>query len=189
MKRFLTLILLSLVVLLGIGGCGTPTSTISHTKQPQVIMRVLDPTLEPFASMWQAEIGRRFPDAVGVLVHGGDFVEGQWIVGDWTYRSDRHVRLATDVVKEAEAMYPGRTVVLLACNPGHLDLGIPGVYYAHSSVWCVPDRDTASVLPEIARQQILFGQRAKSEGKKELDRGRWVQDSDVIGNIFEFQSE
>jgi uncharacterized protein YigE (DUF2233 family) len=48
---------------------------------PDVVIETLDPSLEQFATYWQNEIGRRYHNSVGILVHGGDFVEGQWIAG------------------------------------------------------------------------------------------------------------
>jgi hypothetical protein len=86
------------------------------------------------------------------------------------------------------AKYPGRTVVLLACNTGHLKLGIPGVYYAKSSVWCVPDRNVADFI-ELQfhrlgifdrKAQVVFVPRPKS---------RWQVEPDLVGNIFEFVAD
>ena len=189
-KSALYSILLCLIVLLGIGGCDQSSPT---TSKPGVVMRVLDPTLEQFAPMWQQEISRRFPNAVGVLVHGGDFVEGSWVIGDWQYRSGQHVRPVSAVVQEAQAMYPNRTIVLLACNPGHLKLNIPNVYYAPASVFCVPDRftDSVQVTPEMLTRTLLFGMRAKAEAAKHRPAlgGRWQQDEDIVGNIYEFSTD
>lgn len=144
-----------------------------ETVQPAVIMEVLDPSLEGYAPLWKAEIGRRFPNAVGILLHGGDFVEGQWIVGG--HISPRHVSPVREIVEHYQKLYPTRTIVLLACNTGHLSLGIPGVYYAKSSVWCVPDR----AIP------IADG----FDYKATVDGGEVTRasiDPDVVGNIYEF---
>lgn len=185
MKNFLYSVLLALVILIGVGGCGDQ----SVKPAPSVVMRVLDPSLEQFAPMWQAEIARRFPNAVGILIHGGEFQPGIWIV-EGNYASGNHVRTAQEVVREVQALFPNKTVVLCACNPGHIHLGIPGIYYAMDSVWTVPDRDTASVEPATVREQILFGQRAKAESRRPvLDLGRWASDPGVVGNVFEMVSE
>jgi hypothetical protein len=147
-----------------------------ENSQPGVIMEVLDPSLESFAPAWKAEIARRFPHAVGVLVHGGDFIEGQWIVG--ANLSPHHLSTTKEVVEHYQKLYPDRTIVLLACNTGHLKLGIPGVYYFKSSVWCIPDRG--------------LGQEDKENAEKLLDgtvQTRWQQDSDVNGNIYEAVKE
>lgn len=98
-------------------------------------MEVLDPSLAQFAPMWQKEISRRFPNAVGVLCHGGEFVDGQWIVSAKAYGRDL---TAQDIARFAQAHYPGKTIVLLCCNPGHLKLGIPGVYHFEDSVFLCP---------------------------------------------------
>jgi hypothetical protein len=109
-------------------------------KQPAVIMETLDPSLEQFAPLWRDEIARRFPYAVGVLVHGGDFLEGQWIVGAHVQRG-RHVSLATDIIRRIirRSIPAGRSSSSPA-TPGTCALHVPGVYYARASVWCVPDR-------------------------------------------------
>jgi hypothetical protein len=163
----------------------------SQPSQPPVIMEVLDPSLEQYAPMWRDEIGRRFSNAVGVLVHGGDFEDNRWIVG--SHRQPwKHVTEITTVVREIQAKYPGRTIVVLACNTGHLHLGVPGVYYATSSVWCVPDR---AITPE------MFASGLATEKLRDPDEdpdpvyvpvvvrpepSRWQQDPEVVGNIWEF---
>lgn len=182
-----TAVLLAVLIGLGIGFGGTSRKTASG---PQVIMRVLDPSLEQYSLMWQKEVARRFDHATVILVHGGDFVEGQWIVGDWSYRSGVHVRPVTDVVKEAQAADPSRTIVLLACNPGHLQLGIPGVYYAHSSVWCVPDRSIFDLGIGIDQldDTLMWGKKAPPK-KMTIGLDRWSLAPEVLGNIFEFTAE
>lgn len=142
----------------------------ANTPQPQVAMEVLDPSLEQYAVAWQAEIGRRFTNAVGVLAHGGDLEEGRWVI-----KSD-HKRLETadGVVAHYQKLYPGRTIVLLSCNPGHLKLNIPGVYHFHSSVWCVPDRAVGNdPIADVAK----------------LGTSRWQGDPEVEGNIFEASAD
>lgn len=179
MKRALTLILLSLIVLLGIGGCG---QTSNVTRSPAVSMNVLDPTLYEYSVMWQIEVARRFPDAVVIMVHGNDFVRGQWIVGSDASRE--HVETLDAVI--ARYQQPNRPFVVISCNPDHLVLhDRPGVFYFMNSVWLVPDRDTALVTPETALRRLLFGQRAAAAERKTLTAGRWLQAPEVNGNIFE----
>jgi hypothetical protein len=155
------------------------------TAQPAVVMVTLDASLDRYAPMWQKEVSRRFPNAVGVLVHGGNFVEDEWIVG--TAISPGHVTHVQSIVKHYQELYPGRTLVLLACNPGHLKLGIPGVYYAMSSVWCVPDRQVEG--------GGLFGRLKMSDGEvgesslPAVLAARSEGDPDVVGNVFEFVAE
>jgi hypothetical protein len=137
-------------------------------------MEVLDPSLQGFAAGWQQEIGRRFPHSVGVLCHGGNFVGDQWIV---TAKSFEHYLTAPDIARHMQAKYPDRTIVLLCCNPGHLHLNVPGVYYAADSVWTVPDRQVGD-HPEAAGLTLDSGY--------EPAMSRWSADPSVVGNIFEF---
>lgn len=169
-------LLITVLVLAGIIGLMLPrvgASSPTEITNPQVVMEVLDPSLEQFALPWRNEIARRFPHAVGLLVHGGDFVQGQWIVGASTVPG--HVTTVADQVERVRKLYPDRTIVLLACNTGHLKLGIPGVFYAQSSVWCVPDR---GIKPEM-----LDEAGGTLDGR---EHSRWDDNPDVVGNIFEF---
>jgi hypothetical protein len=186
-------VVLGVVLFFLIGGLFSSTAPVSTPGNPPVVMVVLDPSLEQYSNVWANEIGRRFPNAVGVLVHGGDFVEDEWIVGT-SWRPDRHVTRTVDVVRHYQELYPSRTMVLLACNPGHLKLGIPGVYYAMSSVWCVPDRAVDMTVFSTSLQRTL------EDG--EFDHTFWNPPDifpklesrsskfpDVVGNIFEFVHE
>lgn len=170
---------------------------VPHPIGPPVVMQVLDPSLEPFAPAWQAEIGRRFPHSVGILCHGGYFLEGQWITSSVQYQ---HLTTVQEVVKHVQAQYPDRTIVLLACNVDHHSLNIPGVYYAHSSVWCVPDRAiTGSGLDRmmidhpcppplpIATQPAYVVQ--PDADVVVAEKSRWESDPEVVGNIFEFVAD
>lgn len=144
--------------------------------QPAVIVEFLDPSLEQFVPAWKTEVGRRFNNAIVLLVHGGDFVEGEWVVG--ASIAPHHVTRIQDVVHRYQKLYPKRTMIVLACNTGHLHLGVPGVYYAHSSVWCIPDR---GISPDMFKRsgQTLDG---KTSSRRQAD-------SDVVGNIFEFTAD
>lgn len=125
---------------------------------PSVIVEPLDPTLEgEAAAQWRLEVQRRFPRAVVVIVHGGDYVRGEWTVKS----SYNHAEHADVVARRFKELYPDRVVVFVSCNPGHYHLGVPGVYYALDSVWVHPDRNEG---PHAAE----------------------VNDPEVIGNIFEF---
>lgn len=183
-----------------------------------VVMKVYDPTLERFAPAWQKEIARRFPNAVGILLHGGELMEGHWTVKtSETYRTE-----AKEVVLENMRLYPGKVVVLLACNPAHLQLGVPGVYHATDSVWCIPDHALApdalvdadtfdGPIPSEPLSFIPAGQPAgispfpwipglspaPEVGKqpkvvivyKSPPVTRWETNPTVHGNIFEFTAE
>lgn len=174
---------LGTVIALAIQTLRVPVRTV---QQPPVIMEVLDPSLGQFEEMWRAEINRKFDHAVGILVHGGDFVEGQWIVGTGY---GRHVSTVGEVVSHYQHLYPDRTIVLLACNPGHIDLHMPGVYYAKSSVWCVPDRALTPAMMSNGKSLQHLGFPFLS-GDVEVPRpSRWALEPDVVGNIYEFVSE
>lgn len=108
-------------------------------SNPDVIMETLDPSLLQYEHFWKAEIARRFHNAVGVFIHGTMLPNGEWVslteyVDSKTYTP---VKL---LVRDYQRMYPHRTIVLVSCNPGHVRLDVPGIYYVHSSVWCIPDR-------------------------------------------------
>lgn len=158
------------------------------SARPNVVMETLDPSLEPYEAMWEREISRRFDNAVGILVHGGDFVEGQWIVGSHV-QPWRHVTPIQEIVRNVQKKYPGRTVVVLACNTGHLKLGIPGVYYAHSSVWCVPDRELRPEMFQAAVARQTLGSILIIPSRPLHQSTRWEEMPDLVGNIFEFQAD
>lgn len=102
---------------------------------PQVIVRTLDPHLDRYAEAWKTEIARRFPNAFVVFVHGNETADGIWAC-----QTMNGMVPVADIVLYWQSKYPKRTIVLLSCNPGHLTLGVPGVYYFRNSVWLVPDR-------------------------------------------------
>lgn len=171
---------LTLIILLLVVSAFTQLhKPMPHSSQPDVQMAVLDPSLEMFAPAWQTEISRRFHNVVAVLVHGGDFVKGQWIV-EGPYESGGHVLIVTDVVDEIHQRFPDRNVILLACNTGHIEIhNRPWLYYAKSSVWCIPDRATG--LGEFDMTRI--------DGKVtpfEFGENRWQSDPDIVGNVYEF---
>lgn len=183
---FLGLGCVAVVLALGVLFSTSTTSTVARTDQPGVIMDVFDPSLAGYAPMWQKEIGRRFPHAVGVLCHGGELLEGEWITLD--AEAPVHFDLVTTLIAREQAKYPGREIVVLCCNPGHIAIhNFPGVYYSPSSVWCVPDRSYADLSSSPDRMKMLdlfhWGGK-KSESKMAINR--WSLDPDATGNIFEF---
>lgn len=154
---------------------------------PMVDIECLDRSIEPYAEMWRLEISRRFPDALGVIVHGGDFVEGHWIVGT-AWQNWKHVTPIEEVITHYEHIYPGRVIVLVSCNPGHVRLtSHPGVYYALDSVWVYPDRqmDKAGAAGQKLNTldktmwNILLGDESKQQSRSEMFPG-------YVGSIFEF---
>jgi hypothetical protein len=146
---------------------------------PDVILDCQDTTLKPFVNQWQAEIGRRFHYAVGILCHGGEVVQGQWLVMGRP-GEERPAETVAQVVAEEQKAYPGRTIVVLACNPYHEVLhGMPEVYYFPSSVWALPDRD---VSPD---GQIFLKTSGNPFVEGDVHVPRSVADPDTCGNIFE----
>lgn len=187
MKRFLLLVLYSLIVTLGLGGCGDGKQAVS--QNPSVIIESLVQLPPGIESMWQVEIGRRFNNAVGIIVHGGDFEQGRWIVGS-SRQPWKHVETAAEVVQRYQELYPYRTIVLVSCNPGHLKLGVPGVFYATSDVWMVPDR--AVTANDLMSRQLLrpdYLPEGFPFAPAQPVRTRWELSPDSVGSIFEFVSE
>ena len=153
--------------------------TLSPSPKPPplaVDVQVLDPSLEGYAAAWRTEVSRRFPDAVVLLMHGGNFVGDQWIC---TAKSFAMYTTVPEVIAYEQAKFPGRTIVVLACNPGHIHLhGFPNVYIAYDSVYCVPDRAVGD-NPENALELLDSGY--------DPALSRWSADPNVYGNIYEFQ--
>lgn len=179
MRKLLNKWLISLMLILGPTLAGYITMSLTapthQLAQPNVIVEVFDHSLDQFVPMWQKEVGRRFSNAVVVLCHGGDFVRGEWVVG--SQPGSGHIEKVDDVLARVKAQYPGRQLVLLACNTGHLMPKTPGVYYATASVWCIPDR---AITPELMQNH---------DSLRTIDgdsHSRWSDDPDVVGNIFEF---
>jgi len=148
--------------------------------QPRVIMVSLDPSLDRFNRMWADEIGRRFDNALGIIVHGGDFVEGEWIVGAH-FRPDIHITPMSEIIERYRKLYPNRAIILLACNTGHVTLtGYSNTFYFKNSVWCVPDR---AITPEMTADAYTKLDGAFAVGFAE--QSRWSMEPDINGNIFE----
>jgi hypothetical protein len=96
--------------------------------------------------LWQDEIASKYPDAVVVCCHGNDD-KGVWSFHPDTVIAGFRVPLPPIPVEAGVAKlkreYPGRTIVLLTCNPGHHRLTIPGVVYSLNNVWIEPDKHAA----------------------------------------------
>lgn len=158
-------------------------------QRPAVVMEVLDPSLRLYAPAWQREIGRRFPNAVGVLCHGGDHLNGVW---DCTATNCMRYLTVQQVVKYEQKRYPDKVIVLLCCNGGHQRLGISGVYYAPDLVWLVPDHE---YLPDSLDGKITLATTQPALKLTPLilyfpvPKTRWEENPTVVGNIFEFISE
>lgn len=173
MNRALALLLVVAMCLTGCASCGKAPTSLHH-----VDVMVCDASLEPFATAWRTEVGRRFPDAVVVLCHGGEFVDGQWLCKAPAF--DLPCMSVHDLAAHFQHKFEGRPVVLLCCNPGHLQLHMPGVYYFSDSVWCVPDRATGD-NPTMDRASL-----DGIEYNPPKQESRWVAEPGIGGNIFEW---
>lgn len=153
-----------------------PDSTYTRlAAQPAVVAVCLDDSLAPYTEEWKVETARRFSNAVVVFGHGGELPNGHWCV----LTADGPVAIAT-IVEQYRLEYPNRTMVLMICNPAHLTLGISGVYYFMSSVWCTPDRD---LIHQNDKCKFDLLDDLISQAKPTLSRSQ--TDPDVAGNIFE----
>jgi hypothetical protein len=185
------IVVLVLVVGVAVGVYLEPTPTPKVLAQPPVIVECLDPTLEMFAPLWRAEIGRRFDNAAVILVHGGDFVAGEWIVAAGF---GGHVTPVKEIVKRFQKLHPGRTICLISCNPGGVKLGIPGVYYGRSNIWCVPDRalgsgDTFTESRTFSDGDVGMIPQIVVQVTVEKPKTRWQQQPDYLGNVFELVTD
>lgn len=150
----------------------TPAAPVDmHTDRPDVIMDIEDPSLTIYGPAWEAEIGRRFHHAVGVMCHGGDTIHGEWVC--IPFGGPGGAITLPRLIEIEQAKFPGRTIVLLSCNPQHDAIhDHPNVYYSPSSVWCIPDR---AMTTEPVEQRYAL-------------EDRFSDEPDNVGNIFEFIS-
>lgn len=157
-----TLVVLVVVLAFVSGAC------VSHSYHPRVEHHWTslewespiehEPYVRYSIGLWEREVSRRFPTAFIYIAHGDDF-SGTWYI----QRPDKSGWMpARDLARQLRDRFPGRNIVLLACNPAGAELNIPGVYHAKDNVWFVPDKDVDNTLP---------GRQANRE---------------FVGNIYEF---
>lgn len=175
-----------------------PANFIVEAGRPAVVVDCLDITLQQYTADWQVEVARRFPDSVMVIAHGGDAVQGQWAIYPTLSQG---VLIETEIRRE-QAAHPGRTLVILSCNPSHDVLhGFPNVYYAGSSVWLIPDRNYLGGLPDDPHGHLKISETLPSAppvtmpffvtqpaAEHEKPTNRSASDPDTVGNIWEFIS-
>lgn len=150
---------------------------LKHTPQPAVILLCQDESLAEGGLKWQAEVHRRFSDAVVFCSHGQDCNGIFMAFPQGTVASGIAV---TDEIKILRAEYGNRTLVFLCCNPQHIALhGFPNVYYSSSSTWVIPDRN---VLDADVDQDSLTA--TFSDGPS----NRWATDPSITGNVWEMVS-
>jgi hypothetical protein len=170
----------SLLILLGFGlGRGViNTSTLSHlwTTTPTyhgltVIQHAYGEDVDESIVAWRIEVTRRFSNAVIIMGHGGTLPNGEWGL----LLMDKHNAFIPmkDEVARVQALYPGRVVVLVCCNPDGLLLHMPNVYHAVDSVWFDTDKSLPNLKPE--------DQPEANEGRKDLPG--------YVGNIYEFNDD
>lgn len=119
-------------------------------------------------AQWRIEVARKYPDAVIIVCHGDD-EDGHWVfcpdeavmVGPIGIVTPLPRFSVEEGIKSVQKQFPGRTIVLITCNPGHYHLTVPGVVYALDNVWLEPDR-------------FLMDRSEKKPNN--------------VGNIFEFQT-
>lgn len=158
-----------------------------------------DVSLDRFVEDWRLEVGRRFPNAYVVLAHGGNEMDGVWTS---SAQSFRHFATVRELAERARRLHPGRPIVLVCCNPGHLPLHLPGVWHASSNVWLEPDRavidatmsatlDSPTNVVPIPLPPLPFfpGLPFLQHPPEEPLHLRWDVHPDYVGNIFEFNDE
>ena len=177
----LVLILIGLIALIS-----NITVSVPHHPQPNVIVDVLDPSLEQYAPAWRTEVSRRFPtDTVAVLCHGGSVIKGSWIVYNHP-GSNYAFESIQDLIHEEQIRYPSRRIILLCCNPSHETLhGFPNVFYSAGSTWCIPDRamtleNSGNATDKLDSEWDLI------PAMPTRIPTRWEQDDSASGNIWEF---
>lgn len=171
MKLFGFMMLLAVALLFLPVSAAKPTPS---SLPPMVNVQVLDPSLQKFAEPWRMEVSRRFPDALVILVHGGDLVQGEWLCSSKVFN---HYALVTDVLRHYRELDPQRTIVFLGCNTGAIHLhGFPNVFYSLAPVWCLPDR---------AIGQDIGDALLKLDSGFDPAVNRWGLDPLVTGNVFE----
>lgn len=179
-KYAISAIIISAALIVGVTRLISPSTSYRPAlmatldSRPDCIVDVHDPSLDMFVNAWQMEVQRRFHNSIVLLCHGGGDVDGVWLMLDHGVP-----RIAQDVIREEQAKYPNRILVILACNPGHLKLtGLPRVYYSTASTWCEPDR---SLTGGSLDRMTLDGEEVPMRNTET----RWQSDPDVTGNIFE----
>ncbi len=131
-----------------LAGCSTlpPTLWVSST------------TYAAYALYWQQEVGRTYPGAVMVAVHGRTGPDGRW----WVFPDRMQPEPVVDLIARIRVDYPHRTIVMIACNPGghRLPPSITNVAYALTDVWSEPD----SMLDprEATFREFVYGDLAGS---------------------------
>ena len=124
--------ILSLVVLFG-GVAAKKAITHPITPSESRII-LLDEPQNVGMFYWEREIKKSDPDPILVFGHGAN-IGGVWFVS----RYDGKIAPVNWVVNKIRKEFPSQRIYLIICNPGGIDLDIPGVSYAKVNVWKFPD--------------------------------------------------
>lgn len=172
-KKLKTAVLASLLTLSGFAGLASAPyvmpqtfHTVSHHYAGIEVQSPISrwPHITESLELWKREVARRFPTALIYAIHGN--TDGtNWVCLDPKAPRSGHMVKVRDLALQLRKENPDRVIVLIICNPGGFNLGIPGVFHAMDSVWFDPDKDADNTDP----------------GRQE-DRG-------CVGNIFEFNDK
>lgn len=98
---------------------------------------LLSPGMAQYTVGWEREAQKRFSEPLLVMGHGNDFL-GSWCV--WASVGGQEVPIPVEwMVGTVQEAHPGRTIVLIVCNPHGEKLKGSNVWYARRSVWLVPN--------------------------------------------------
>ncbi len=134
------------------------------TRPPNVVLaEVPGSTAQEIISDWRAEALYRYPLDKFAMV----FVHGVTRNGVWTASTDHYGEIPVEtllLLLRLRHDFWGRRIVLICCNRGGHELGLPRVSYAKNVVWVIPDSFTG--------------------GDNSRD---WRHGEEIVGNIYEFR--
>lgn len=136
-KAFIRGFVSSVVLILSLSACMHERGDLIATSGINIQSAAISFDIEAGQTEWVREVAKRYPDAFVLLGHGlTDPVTGEWTIYP-TIGDPVPVREAVEAV---HALYPGRRVVLVVCNPdGKVLDGVEDVSYALHNVWVMPD--------------------------------------------------
>lgn len=148
--KWLAVILLSITT-----GCAVQANRPIRPPDPspQFIDLVWARSTADGVAGWHRQIVRRWPGQkfVAVFCHGGDNHLNQWCV--WPDPPLVPVQVEA-VAQTLHAVYPGRLIVFLGCNPQHEKVTTPNVAFAMRDIWTVPRSDIA--CPNGSDVDVVF---------------------------------
>ncbi len=116
------------LILVLLAGCA-----IHRAPEPQAQSIVLSDNLAHGVPAWEKEAKKRFEHPILLVCHGNTER------GEWRLYPDRGGSMSAEsVARLLKKLYPGRPIVLIACNPDHLSFHVSGVYYARKLVSSIP---------------------------------------------------